>query len=218
MSGSERQRRYLERLLAKASQPLKEPIAAQVELDRARARIAELEKALAQRDTTQENSAIASLTKSEARLKSEIATLKRLLSEQRSGSQGQLKVRPRQEFGEVDKLRADIRKLKADISKLKAMLQEEPDVAKLRKKIVDQQVEMAAMRHTMKEIAKERGALLRRVSPSYREARALLTGRNYRVIMKALHPDRSQLVSSDELDEAQKLVGAIKPLFIEKEP
>jgi hypothetical protein len=72
MSGSERQRRYLERLLAKASQP-------PGELDRARARIAELEKALAIADTTQDKSAIASLTKSEAKLKSENAELKRLL-------------------------------------------------------------------------------------------------------------------------------------------
>jgi len=37
-------------------------------------------------------------------------------------------------------LRGENAKLKSDIIKLKAMLQEEPDAAKLRKKVVDQQV------------------------------------------------------------------------------
>jgi len=71
-------------------------------------------------------------------------------------TQGQLKVRPRQEFGEVAKLQAEIRKLQSDLRKLKAMLEEQPDLTKLRQKIVDQQVEMVAMRRAMKEIAKER--------------------------------------------------------------
>jgi len=49
-------------------------------------------------------------------------------------------------FSEVGKLCAEIVKLKSDIIKLNAMLQEEPDAAKLRKKVVDQQVEMTSMR------------------------------------------------------------------------
>jgi hypothetical protein len=71
---------------------------------------------------------------------------------------------PPVEFTEVGKLRAEIAKLKSDIFKLKAMLQEEPEATKLRKKIVDQQVEMAFMRREMKRIAKERDANNRRVN------------------------------------------------------
>jgi hypothetical protein len=36
------------------------------------------------------------------------------------------------------------------------MLQEEPDAAKLRKKVVDQRVEMASLRQEMRRLAKER--------------------------------------------------------------
>jgi len=48
------------------------------------------------------------------------------------------------------------------------MLQEEPDAAKLRKKFVDQQVEMANLRQVMKKIAKERDQYKARVKPNYR--------------------------------------------------
>src|SRR5215469_7240990 len=132
MSGAERQRRYFDRIRGTGTDP------SHPSLLEAEERIRKLEAEC-------------------AKLKRE---LKRHLDEQRGGSQGQLKVRPRQEFefGEVAKLRAEIGKLKNDIRKLKAMLQEEPAAAKLRKKVVDQQVELAAMRRTMKEIAKERDA------------------------------------------------------------
>jgi hypothetical protein len=59
MSGSERQRRYLDRLLASGGSKSidahvqKQLSATQSELSKARARIAELEKALAQRASTQ---------------------------------------------------------------------------------------------------------------------------------------------------------------------
>jgi hypothetical protein len=66
----------------------------------------------------------------------------------------------------------------------------EPDAAKLRKKVVDQPVEMALLRQVMKEIAKERDQYQRRTRPKYREAMKLLTGPNYRVIINALHFDR----------------------------
>jgi hypothetical protein len=148
-------------------------------------------------------SELAELKAENAKLK---ATLKRLLegAEERGGSQGQLKVRAasRQEFGEVGKLRGENAKLKSDVFKLKAMLQEEPDVAKLRKKVVDQQTEMALLRRINKEIAKERDALQRRVTPEYRKAKRFLTAPNYRVIIKALHSDRRHQVSSAELAEA----------------
>jgi hypothetical protein len=121
------------------------------------------------------------------------------------------------EFTEVGKLRAEIGKLKSDIYKLKAMLQEEPDAAKLRKKVIDQQVEIALMRKVMKKITKERDELQRRATPEYKEACSLLTSPNYRILIKALHPDRSQHVSSDDLAKAERLAVALRPLFIEKE-
>jgi hypothetical protein len=186
MTGAERQRRYLERLLNSAK-PEQQLSVTQLELAQARMRIAELEKTLES-------------------------------APQHNRSQGELKVRAasRQEFGEVAKLRAENVKLKGDIFKLKAMLQEEPEATKLRKKIADQQAEMATMRRAMKQVAKERDEYKRRTEPKYREALSLLTGPNYRVIIKALHSDRSQHVSSAELAEAERLVVALRPLFIEK--
>src|SRR5262249_1176243 len=117
------------------------------------------------------------------------------------------------EFGEVSRL-------KSDILKLKAMLQEEPDAAKLRKKVVDQQVEMASLRRAMKEIAKERDKYQVRVKayqrPKHQEARRLLTRGNYRVIIKALHPDRSKHVTAAELAAAERVVIGLRPLFDEE--
>jgi hypothetical protein len=97
------------------------------------------------------------MNKSLAELKARI----RELEERRGG--GQLTRSRRGEFGEVGKLRAENAKLKSDNVKLKAMLQEEPDAAKLRKKIVELQAEMASMRRAMKEIAKERDRYQTRV-------------------------------------------------------
>jgi hypothetical protein len=148
-----------------------------------------------------------------AKLKSENANLRQCGENQ----DAPLKVRPQQEFGEVAQLRAEIGKLKSNIRDLKAMLQEEPDAAKLRKKIVDQKVELAGMRQVMKQIAKERDANERRVNPEYRKARQLLTGSNYRVIIRALHSDRNQYVSTAELAKAERLAVGLRPLFIEKD-
>jgi chromosome segregation ATPase len=120
-----------------------------------------------------------------------------------------------EEFTEVGKLRAEIGKLKSDIFKLKAMLQEEPDAAKLRKKVVDQQTEMASLRRALKRVAKERDEYQARTKPKYREAARLLTGPNYRVIIKAMHPDRSQHVTAAELAAAERVVTGLRPLFIE---
>jgi hypothetical protein len=169
--------------------------------------------------TTASSSELAELKAECAKLRSENTTLKRRLverAEESEGNQGQLKRAPQHEFGEVAKLRAQIAALKSDILKLKAQLQEEPDVAKLRKKVIDQQAQMASLRRAMKGIAKERDDYQYRAGKPFKEARAYLTGSNYRVLIKALHSDRSRQVSSEELKEAERLAVALRPLFIEK--
>src|SRR5262249_10752174 len=132
----------------------------------------------------------------------EIARLKARVRELTANSErhGQVAHGRRQEFTEVGRLKAEIGRPKSDIIKLKMMLQEEPDTAKLRKKIVDQQVEMASMRRVMKEVAKERDKYQARVKAyrqsKHQEARRLLTKKNYSVIIKALHSDRTKQVDA----------------------
>jgi len=125
----------------------------------------------------------------------------------------------RQEFGKLGRLRAEINRLKSDIFKLKAMLQEEPDATKLRKKVVDQRVEMASMRQVMKKIAKERDEYQSRVKSYKRlghtEIARLLTRQNYNLIIKALHSDRMKQCTAAELATAERLVITLRPLFIE---
>jgi hypothetical protein len=121
----------------------------------------------------------------------------------------------RQEFGEIGKLQAEITKLKSDNFKLKAMLAEAPDAAKLRKKVVDQQVEMNSMRQAMKRVAKERDEYRSRDNPKYREARPLLTRQNHNIIINALHYDRMRQLTAAELAAAEKVAIALRPLFIE---
>jgi len=161
-----------------------------------------------------------------AKLKARIAELERQLTQahkriaglERRG-EGQLMRSRREEFTEVGKLRAEIVRLKSDIAKLKAMLQEEPDAAKLRKKVADQQVELASMRRVMKEIAKERDKYQVRVKayrqPKHQEARRLLTRKNHNVLLNALHSDRSKHVTVADLATAERLVVALRPLFDE---
>jgi DNA repair exonuclease SbcCD ATPase subunit len=117
---------------------------------------------------------------------------------------------------EVDKLSGEITKLKSDILKLKAALQEEPDAAKLREKVAEQQAQMASLRTAMKQIAKERDKYQARTSTrKYGEARRLLTRETYAVIVKALHPDRAKHVLPAELAEAGRVFVHLKPLFDE---
>jgi hypothetical protein len=123
-----------------------------------------------------------------------------------------------QAFGTDGKLQAQIAALKSDIFKLKAMLQEEPDAAKLRKKVVEQNAEIASMRRAMKEIAKERDRYRLHVRPDMRQATRLLTRANFNIIIKALHSDRRQQVKPNELAEAERLFITLKPLFIEAAP
>lgn len=139
-------------------------------------------------------------------------------SAQRHGaSESQLAHSRRQEFGEAARLRAEIGRLKSDNAKLKAMLQEEPDTAKLRKKIVDQQAEMASMRKAMKEIAKERDRYQRRVQSKYREARKLCTRANHNLLLNALHYDHRKGLTPTDLAAAERLVIELRPMFIEEQ-
>ena len=152
-----------------------------------------------------------------AALKRELAQAHKRIAELERRGEGQLTRSRREEHGEVGRLRAEVVKLKSDIIKLKAMLQEEPDAAKLRKKVVDQQVEMASMRRAMKQIAKQRDEYQSRVKAytqlKHREARGLLTRKTYGDIIKALHSDRSKQVDSSELAAAERLFIALRPLF-----
>ena len=119
-------------------------------------------------------------------------------------------------FGSLEfKLQGEIRMLKSDIAKLKMALQEEPDAAKLRKKVVDQQVEMTSLRRVMRKIAKERDEYQARTRPKYREARQLFVPKNIKLIIKALHSDRAKNVSAAELAEAERVAIAFLPLFDE---
>src|SRR5262249_8215353 len=93
-----------------------------------------------------------------------------LASERKRRGEGQL-TRSRRDTGglgadfsdEVGRLRAEIGTLKFDIAKLKAALAEEPDAAKLRQKVVDQQTELRNVRAAHKQTAKERDKYQSRV-------------------------------------------------------
>jgi hypothetical protein len=118
MTPAEKQRRYRERKFGNRPPVTKSATAAALA-----ARIRELKQQLAQAHKR-------------------IAELERRGEGQLTRSHREERSRP-VEFTEVGKLRAEIGRLKSDIIKLKMMLQEEPDAAKLRKKVIDQQVEMA---------------------------------------------------------------------------
>src|SRR5262245_31096910 len=150
-----------------------------------------------------------------ARLKARIRELEAALAHGEGQVTRSTRGGTRMEFTEVGRLRAEIGRLKSDIIKLKRMLQEEPDAAKLRKKVIDQQVEMASMRQVMKKIAKERDKYVRRRQPKYREAEKLLTRQSYNVTIKALHPDRTPHVTPAEKAAAERVVTGLRPLFDE---
>jgi hypothetical protein len=123
------------------------------------------------------------------------------------------------EFTEIGRLRAENGRLKSDITKLRMMLQEEPDATKLRKKVIDQQVQMASLRRELRMVVKERNEYQVRVKAykqlKHQEARRLLTRQTYGDIIKALHPDRTKHVTAAELATAGILITALRPLFIE---
>jgi hypothetical protein len=153
-------------------------------------------------------------------LKREIASLKRKLKvalEAQATPQPATKTQPVTKVTKPTRSRDDgrVAALKSDIAKLKLMLAEQPDAAKLRKKLVEQQVEMASLRHILKEVAKERDRYQKRVLPKFREATGLLTSQNYRAIVKALHSDRVQHVTPGELKAAERVFITLRPLFID---
>jgi hypothetical protein len=111
---------------------------------------------------------------------------------------------------------SELDKLKAENARLRALLNEDPDAAKLRKKVVELQAQARHMRGEMRFLAKERDKLRHYALPVSREARRLLTRQTHNVIVKALHTDRLRHVEPRELAEAERLVIALKPLFIEK--
>jgi hypothetical protein len=200
--------------------------AAQAEIARLKAEIARLKAAQAKQPAPPESappSQDSAKDREIARLKARIAELERRGEGQLTRGRREEQFSERRErlskvdFSEVGKLRAENGRLKSDIIKLKMMLQEEPDAAKLRKKVIDQQVEVASMRQVMKKIAKERDEYRTRANryaqPKYAEARRLLTRDNHNVIVKALRPDLISYASPTELATAAKLVTALRPLF-----
>jgi hypothetical protein len=100
--------------------------------------------------------------------------------------------------------------------KLRMALQEEPDAAKLRKKVIDQQVEMASLRQELRRVVKERDKYRLQTEKRFREARHHATRKTYGVIVNALHSDRAKHVTADELAEAERLFIALRPLFDEE--
>jgi len=191
MSGAERQQRYLARLLAGKTSVTKP--------DGRDARIAELEAELARERAKPAKPSVTKLAQPVTR------------SYRREAGEFV--------FSETGKLKAQIDKLKSDIVKLKAMLQQEPDAAKLRQKVIDQQVEMAGLRRALKQTAKDRDQYQSKVArmrlKKYAEARRLLIPKNHSIIVKALHSDRLKQCSTDELREAERLAVALRPLFDE---
>jgi len=151
----------------------------------------------------------------------EITALKRRIVELERRGEGQLTRSHREErsrpveFTEVGKLRAEIVRLKSNNAKLKAALQEDPDAAKLRKKVVDLQVEMASLRQAMRQVAKERDEYQARTKPKYRETKRLLIRKNHDALIKALHSDRLKQCTAAELATAERVAVALRPLFDE---
>jgi uncharacterized coiled-coil protein SlyX len=190
MTSTERSRRYRAGL---ATKPATKPAPAS---DPATdARIHELEAELAQ-------------------ARKRIADLERRGEDRLTRSHREERGRP-VEFTEVGRLRAQIASLKSDIVKLKAALQEEPDAAKLRQKVVEQRTQMASMRYEIRRVVKERDEYRARTKPKFRESTKLLTRKNHDLLIKALHSDRSKHVTAAELAEAERVAVALRSLFIE---
>jgi chromosome segregation ATPase len=181
-----------------------------------RARMAELEAQHAKHRAAWKASVV--------ELEAELAQARKRIAELERRSEGQLTRRHREErsrpveFTEVGRLRAEIDKLKSDIFKLKAALQEEPDAAKLRKKVVDQRIEMAALRQNLRKVVKERDKYAEMTKKRFREGSAHATRKTYGIIVKALHSDRAKHTTAAELAEAERLFVALRPLFDEGKP
>jgi hypothetical protein len=197
LSGAERQARYMARLRgqSKAADPTDGKVRAKLE-----ARIAELE---------------AELARERARHQREVEQLKAALAARSSGlTKARVQGRPGGlgDLSEVGTLQRRIKQLKLEIAGLKAALAEEPDTAKLRLKVVDQAAQIRVLQQLLRKVAKERDQYQIRWKSG---ARYLLTAENFRVIVKAVHPDRAKNASPGELAAAERIVIALRPLFIE---
>jgi hypothetical protein len=147
-----------------------------------------------------------------ARLKAALAHRDREIAALKKGTQAGGLARRHPESAD-SRLRAENTQLKSDNAKLKMMLAEEPDTAKLRKKAVDQQVEMASMRRAMKEIGKERDKLTKLTDKRFLKAAHLASRQSYGVLVHVLHSDKRKHATEADLAEAERIIVAIKPLF-----
>jgi hypothetical protein len=200
-TNAERQRRFIAKLKAAAAQS-KPGVTNAGETAKLKARIAKLEAELA-RERAKPAAKSAQLTRSHRREAGEVPPFMRVP----------------EHFSEIGKLKAQNGALKSDVAKLKAALQQDPDTAKLRQKVIDQRTEIASMRAAMKRIAKERDQYQTHVARArprkYGEARGLLTRQNYGILIKALHSDRMKQCTAAELAEAERVATALRPLFDE---
>jgi hypothetical protein len=159
-------------------------------------------------------------------LESEIARLKARVAELERGSEvvslsTAARDSRRMEFDNLSEeatLRRNVAILKSDVLRLKEALQEEPDLAKLRQKVVDQRLEIAQLKRDIKRLAKERDKLQIRATRRRREAEAekMLTAASFRLLVKVVHSDRAAHSTAAELAAAERIVIAMRPLFIEE--
>jgi hypothetical protein len=177
MSGAERQRRYLDRLLQGA-----------------------------QADTA--------LKAENAALKARIAELERRHHEAKPAG-GLIRARGsfRQPLNEETKLRAENAELRARIRRLTPTL--DGEVVKLRKEVEGLRAERTNLKQELRRVAKQRDQY-RDVSNSpllRTAARGGLKRERFNAIAKALHADRLEKCSKDELNDAASYFFEIKPLF-----
>jgi hypothetical protein len=216
MSPAEKQRRYRERKFGNKP-PVTKPATAKLAEEQA-ARIAELEAELAEfrnKDTVTKSSTMAKFARERAKLQREVEQLKAALAARSSGlTKARVQGRPGGlgDLSEVGTLQRRIKHLKLEIARLKAALAEEPDMAKLRLKAVDQAAQIRQLQQQVRKVVKERDQYQIRWKSG---AQYLLTAENFRVLVKAVHPDRAKNTSPGEMAAAERIVIALRPLFIE---
>jgi hypothetical protein len=158
-------------------------------------------------------------TDKRAKLEARIAELESALAERdrRAKAPGLTKAAGRSAEFTENKQQANDRHLEAELRRHKAALQEEPDAAKLRLKVVDQQTELVAMRRALKQMGKERDQALKQLARyqgrrgrALQDAEQLLTAKRFRVVVMALHSDRAEKVTAAELAEAERTFIATK--------
>jgi hypothetical protein len=195
MTAAEKQRRYRERKFGNKP-PVIKPATAKLAEEQA-ARIAELEAELAEFRNKDAVTKTSGLTKAHPRRPGDLPNIL-------------------PERNEAFRLRSENERLKHKIGKLEAALAEEPNMAKLRQQVAEKRLEIRHLQQQVRQVVKERDKYQSRMNKAYREAeRELLTAENFRVIVKAVHPDRAKNASPGELAAAERIVIALRPLFIE---